>query len=201
MQWAPTILLQLTSASRSFLCGPGDQSQSALDDWPMARYFLWFCYSAVLSGVVRGSLNCPYCLIITSNGVICAAKCTCSSILLHITRDYLTWKKSELKLKDIGHSICKQMSTQVLEHIFASSWSSHEKLGVVQITFGVINNIFHVKTKSKCMRTALYVLTQQSQLFSTLRFLQSLVVLCKKKRNLFLSRVGFSSFHVCFESA
>lgn len=105
------ILLQLTSASRSFLCGPSGQSQSAVDDWPMARCFLWFCCSAVLSGVVTGSFNYPYCLIITSTGVICAAKCTCTLILLHITRDYLTWEKIRVEAQG-HHSICKQMSTQ-----------------------------------------------------------------------------------------
>ena len=66
------------------------------------------------------------------------------------------------------------VDAEVLGHIFASSWSSHKKLGVVQITFGVINNIFQVKTSSKCMRVDRYM---QSQLFRTLRFSQSPLVL------------------------
>ena len=59
------------------------------------------------------------------------------------------------------------VDTEVLGHIFASSWSSHKKLGVVQITFGVINNIFQVKTSSKCVRIALCVSTfQYSSIFT-----------------------------------
>lgn len=120
----------------------------------------------MLSGVVRGSFNCPYCLIITSTGVICAAKCTCTPILLHITRDYLTWEKIRVEAQGHGSfhmQAMKNVDAEVLGHIFASSWSSHKELGVVQITFGVINNIFLLKslTSSKCMRTALYVLTSK----------------------------------------
>lgn len=109
------------------------------------------------------------------------------------TSQGITWrgKKSELKLKDMGHSICKQISTQVLRHIFASSRSSHKKLGVVQITFGVINNIFRVKTSSKCMRTALYVLTfQYSSIFT------SPLVLSKKPNPFYLEEVSLHSTFV-----